>query len=200
MVALGSARYAGIISTAKEATLSLMGPLSEADAARVEQRWAGYYSFPSADILDYFRRATPILSELLEVREAIALSGAAFDEAWGEATLAAQYDNAALAEAALTQAALLKDYLVALDARARKLAEAMQALGEAPDPLAAQDAAASGHRKATDTLLGALVPATGPEGVWFGVEAYEDERWIEGVTEFPLLFVVYAVGPASGQR
>lgn len=200
MVALGSARYAGIISTAKEATLSLMGPLSEADAARVEQRWAGYYSFPSADILDYFRRATPILSELLEVREAIALSGAAFDEAWGEATLAAQYDNAALAEAALTQAALLKDYLVALDTRARKLAEAMQALGEAPDPLAAQDAAASRHRKATDTLLGLLAPATGPEGIWFGVEAYEEERWIEGVTEFPLLFVVYAVGPASWQR
>src|SRR5690606_19193853 len=88
----------------------------------------------------------------------------------------------------------------ALDARARKLAEAMQALGEAPDPLAAQDAAASGHRKATDTLLGLLAPAAGPEGIWFGVEAYEEERWIEGITEFPTVFVVYAVGPPAAQR
>ena len=200
IVELGSAQYAGMITTAKEATLSLMGPLSEADTARVEQRWAGYYSFPAADILDYFRRATPILSELLNVREAIALTSASFDQAWAEAALAAQYESEPHAEAALTQAALLKDYLVALDARARKLAEAMQALGEAPDPLAAQDAAASGHRKATDTLLGLLAPAAGPEGIWFGVEAYEEERWIEGITEFPTVFVVYAVGPPAAQR
>ena len=200
MVELGSAQYAGMITTAKEATLALMGPLSQADAARVEQRWAGYYAFPADDILQYFRRATPILSELLNIREAIALTAAAFDDAWAEANIAAQYENEAYAGAALTQAALLKDYLVALEARAQKLAEAMQALGEAPDPIAAQDAAATGHRKATDTLLGLLTPATGPEGIWFGVYQNEEDLWIDDLVEQPLLFVVYAVGPAAAPR
>lgn len=200
MVELGSAQYAGMITTAKEATLALMGTLSQADAARVEQRWAGYYAFPADEILQYFRRATPILSELLNIREAIALTAAAFDEAWAEASLAAQYESEADAEAALTQAALLKDYLVAFEARAQRLAEAMQALGEAPDPIAAQDVAATGHRKATDTLLGLLTPATGPEGIWFGVYQNEEDLWIDDLVEQPLLFVVYAVGPASAPR
>lgn len=200
MVELGSAQYTGMISTAKEATLALMGPLSEEEAARVEQRWAGYYAHPADDIVQYFRHATPILSELLNIREAIALTSSAFDDAWAEATLAAQYESEAYAEAELTQAVLLKDYLVALEARAQSLAQAMQALGDAPDPIAAQSAAAGKHRKSTDTLLGLLAPATGPEGIWYGVEAYEEERFIKGITEFPTLFVVYSVGPASEQR
>ncbi|AWB32402.1 hypothetical protein [Orrella marina] len=200
MVELGSAQYAGMISTAKEATLALMGPLSSADAARVEQRWAGYYAFPADNILQYFRKATPLLTELLNVREAIAVTASGFDQTWAQAAAAAEYDNVAYAEAELAQAILLKDYLVALEARARVIAQAMQDLGEAPDPLVEQDATASHHRKSTDTLLDLLKPTDGHEGIWYGVMVDEEGIFIDGITDSPLVFVVYSVGPPADKR
>lgn len=200
MVTLGSAQYAGMITTAKEATLALMGPLSAADSARVEQRWAGFYAFPADNILQYFRKATPLLTELLNVREAIALTATAFDNTWAEASAAAEYDNQAYAEALLAQAILLKDYLVALEARARMIAQALQNLGEPPDALAAQDAASNVHRKATDTLLDLLKPTDGHEGIWYGVMVDEEGVFIDGITESPLVFVVYSVGPPANKR
>jgi len=91
MVELSGTQYAGMISTAKEATRTLMGRMSEAEAMQFEKRWASYYDFPTAEISDHFRALTPLLSEFLNIREAIATTSAAFDEAWGEARLSARF-------------------------------------------------------------------------------------------------------------
>jgi len=194
MVELGSAQYAGMITTAKEATRILMGEMSEAQAAQFEKRWASYYDFPSEEILQYYRAATPILTEFLNIRGAIASTSAAFDEAWAEAQFAAAYDSEEGAAAALAQANMLKDYLVSLEARARQLAQAMEALGEPPDPVEAKEEARARHKSAVETIASLFAEKAALEGVWFGAGEGDEDGWIEGIKGIPLLFVVYAVG------
>lgn len=198
MVELGGAQYAGMITTAKEATRTLMGEMSDADAQRFENRWAAYYDFPSAEISDHFRAATPLLTEFLNIREAIATTSAAFDDAWGEAMLAAEYGSAAGADAALAQADMLKDYLSSLEARGNQLAQGIQALGEAPDPVVAKEEAKTRHKTAIETIASLFEEAPALEGVWYGSSEYGEDGWIEGINGSPVLFVVYAVGdPAN---
>ena len=194
MVELGSAQYAGMISTAKEATRTLMGEMSETDGRRFEKRWAAYYDYPSPEIIDYYRAATPLLSEFLNIRAAIASTSSAFDEAWSEAMLAAEYDSEEGADAALAQADMLKDYLVALKARGDALSEALQGLGDVPDPAIAKETAQTRHKSAIDTIKSLFVESPLLEGVWFGAVEYDKDFWIKGIKGTPLLFVVYAVG------
>lgn len=200
MVELGGAQYAGMITTAKEATRTLMGEMSEADAQRFENRWAAYYDFPSAEISDHFRALTPLMSEFLNIREAIATTSAAFDEAWGEAMLAAEYGSAEGADAALAQADMLKDYLSSLEARGNQLAQGIKALGEAPSPVAAKEEAKARHKSAIETIAGLFVEAPAQEGVWYGSSEYGEEGWIKGIKGAPILLVVYAVGDPANPR
>lgn len=194
MVELGSTQYAGMVTTAKEATRILMGEMSEAQAAQFEKRWASYYDFPSQEILEYFRTATPILTEFLNIRGAIASTSAAFDEAWTEAQFAAAYDSEEGAASALAQASMLKDYLVSLEARARQLAQAMEALGQPPDPALAKEEVRARHKSAVETIASLFAQKAPLEGVWFGAGEGDTDGWIEGIKGIPLLFVVYAVG------
>lgn len=200
MVELGGAQYAGMITTAKEATRTLMGRMNEAQTQQFEKRWASYYDFPSAAISDHFRALTPLLSEFLNIREAIATTSAAFDEAWSEAMLAAEYGSAAGADAALAQADMLKDYLTSLEARGNQLAQGIQALGQVPDPVAAKEEARSRHKSATETLAGLLVETPPLEGIWYGSTEFGDDGWIDGIQGSPALFVVYAVGDPAAPR
>lgn len=192
MVELGSAQYVGLITTAKEATRILMGEMSEAETQAFEKHWAPYYDYPSPEIIEYFRTATPIISEFLNIRQAIATTSEAFDQAWEEAQIAAQYENEAHTDAALAQANMLKDYLVSLEARGNQLAQALQALGEAPDPAAARKKARARHesaRKSVEEVFTATPSVKGPlEGIWYGSK--DDD---------PLIFVVYTVGGDPGK-
>lgn len=198
MVELGGAQYAGMITTAKEATRTLMGEMDQAQAQSFESRWAGYYDFPSAEISDHFRALTPLLSEFLNIREAIATTSAAFDQAWNEAMLAAEYGSEDGADAALAQADMLKDYLSSLEARGNQLAQGIQAMGEAPDPVAAKEEAKTRHKSAIDTIASLFEETATLEGVWYGSSEYDEDGWIKGIKGSPILFVVYAVGdPAN---
>lgn len=194
MVELGSSQYAGMITTAKEATRTLMGAMSEEQAGRFEKKWAAYYDFPSQEILDHFRTATPILSEFLNIREAMATTSAAFDQAWTEAQFAAGYDSEEGADAALAQADMLKDYLVALETRANMLAGALQDLGEAPDPIIAKEAARTRHKGAVEVVESLFNETLPLEGVWYGAVEHDEDGWIEDIRGVPLLFMVYATG------
>ena len=132
------------------------------------------------------------MSEFLNIREAIATTSAAFDEAWGEAMLAAEYGSAEGADAALAQADMLKDYLSSLEARGNQLAQGIKALGEAPSPVAAKEEAKARHKSAIETIAGLFVEAPAQEGVWYGSSEYGEEGWIKGIKGAPILLVVYA--------
>jgi len=200
MVELGGTQYAGMITTAKEATRTLMGRMTEAETQQFEKRWASYYDFPSAAISDHFRALTPLLSEFLNIREAIATTSAAFDEAWSEAMLAAEYGSAEGADAALAQADMLKDYLSSLEARGNQLAQGIQALGQVPDPVVAKEEAKSRHKSAIEAIENLFVETPTLEGVWYGSSEFGDDGWIDGIQGSPVLFVVYAVGDPATPR
>ncbi len=200
MVELGGTQYAGMITTAKEATRTLMGEMSGTEARQFENRWASYYDFPSADISDHFRTLTPLLSEFLNIRKAIATTSAAFDEAWSEAMLAAEYGSADGADAALAQADMLKDYLSSLEARGNQLAQGIQALGKAPNPVVAKEEAKTRHKSAIETIKSLFVETPTLEGIWYGAAGQDDDGWIKGIKGSPILFVIYAVGDPSSPR
>ncbi|MDR9440020.1 MAG: hypothetical protein RI841_11095, partial [Halomonas sp.] len=92
-VAIGEQQYAGLITMAVEAMRALAGPMSASEQARFEAHWQRYRAYPSAEIEAYFREAAPLLAELVNLNEAMAVASAAFDEAWSEAMLAAEYES-----------------------------------------------------------------------------------------------------------
>ncbi|MGC9457654.1 MAG: hypothetical protein ACP5DC_09010 [Halothiobacillaceae bacterium] len=197
-VAIGQQQYAGLISTAEEAMRALAGPLSKAEQAQFDTRWSRYRDFPSAEIEEYFRQATPLLAELVNLNEALAIASAEFDFAWEEAMIAAEYESERDAAIGLSMAARQRDLIRGMKERADEIAAALSALGDAPDPVAAQEQAARRHAEAVQVVR-ELSPQSPLEGVWVGHErvvkvGQKGDGWIDGILSDPLLFVVYDAG------
>ncbi|ANB03298.1 hypothetical protein [Ectothiorhodospira sp. BSL-9] len=194
---MSEAQYTGMITTAMEATRVLMGPLSPEEEERFAAYWGPYFDFPDGSIIEHFRQMTPLLSEFINVREALDKAAEAFDEAWEEAVFAAEYDSESHTRAALNRALMQQDYMAALQQRADELAGAIQALGDAPDPVQAKEAAAQRHQAAIDAMLDAVAPPAPYEGVWVGYAGVEGNSILDALPGMPLVFLVYAVGPAE---
>ncbi|MFW6341547.1 MAG: hypothetical protein ACOC00_00825 [Halothiobacillaceae bacterium] len=198
LVALGEQQYAGLITTAQEATRALAGPMTQPEETRFEERWNRYRAFPSARIEDYFRAATPLLAELVQLNESLAIVSAAFDEAWAEAMLAATYESERDTAIALSIAARQRDLMRSMQQRADEIAATLAELGDPPDPEAEQEDATRRHANAVDVVR-ELVERAPLEGVWIGHErvtwvGQEGDGWIDGILSEPLLFVVYNAG------
>jgi hypothetical protein len=197
-VAIGEQQYAGLITMAVEAMRALAGPMSASEQARFEARWQRYRAYPSAEIVAYFREATPLLAELVNLNEAMAVASAAFDEAWSEAMLAAEYESEKDTAIALSLAARQRDLLGSMQQRADEIAAALAQLGDPPDP---DEAQARASRRHADAVAVVREMATKPtlEGVWIGSErvktvGQDGDGWIDGIQADPLLFVIYAAG------
>lgn len=197
-VMIGQLQYTGLISMAAEAMRTLAGPMSASEQARFDKRWQRYRHYPSAEIEAYFRQATPLLAELVNLNEALAIAAAAFDEAWSEAMLAAEYESERDTAIALSLAARQRDLIRAMQQRADEIAAALADLGDPPDPEMALEQASRRHQDAV-AFVRDLVTEPTLEGVWIGSERVEEvgregDGWIDGIQADPLLFVVYAAG------
>lgn len=157
---LSSAQYNGAVSAAMEGMRDLMGELNAAEEAKFSAKWAPLFGYPTEESVTYLNKLNPLLSELLSIRGTIATAAIEFDGAWEEAVLAASYDSEEGVREALGLAEVQKDYLVALQSRMATLANAVQQIGNPPDPIQAQQQARNRHREAlkiTETLATSAV-------------------------------------------
>lgn len=150
---LTQAQYNGAVSAAMEAMRDLMGDLTADEEAKLSAKWAPLFGFPTEESVTYLNKLNPLLSEFLSLRGAIASASMEFDGAWEEAVLAAGNDSEEGVREGLALAEIQKDYLVALQARMVKVAQAIQALGNPPNPIQALQQARKRHQEAIEASV-----------------------------------------------
>ena len=166
LAALAKTQYAGSAAVALAAMRELAGPLSPADEAKLEAKWAPYLQMPPEGSDEYFDQLTPILQETLALRTAAATAAAEFDAAWEEAVAAAEWDSEEDAREALAIADQQRAILVAIQSRLAELGQAASRLGSPPNPITARTQAMREHAAAVKAVRDLVKPPAKLAGAW----------------------------------
>jgi len=164
--ALAKTQYSGGASVALAAMRELAGPLSPADEAKIEAKWAPYLHMPPEGSDEYFDKLAPILQETLALRTAATTAAAEVDAAWEEAGAAAEWDSEDDVREALAIADQQRALLVGIQSRLAELGQAAARLGPPPDPLKAVATARSEHAAALKTVRDLLKVPPKLSGAW----------------------------------
>ncbi len=176
---LGTERYAGMVSLAKEAVAELLGVMDAGQQQVFDQLWQPMYAFPAPECIVYLEKVIPLVEQALSLRTAVIEGTKQTSELWHAAAIAAQYDEKAASSIfhrIRLQTAALQGYKETLGA----VLDELQALGQPPDPNALQKAAQDRHQRAIRTLE-SLVQGTVPlEGYYEQLSGLE---YVQGVQD-----------------
>ncbi|MBP8984372.1 MAG: tetratricopeptide repeat protein [Syntrophobacterales bacterium] len=136
---------------AQEGLKALVGPLSAQEERAWSKKWQPFFDYPSPEILDYFRKLNPILSEVQVIRATVNQAAQDFDAAWAEAVISHAVGDDDGAASALAQAARHSQVIRSAGARMVDVQKRVQSLGNPPDPIAAKAKAREWSRKWTQT-------------------------------------------------
>jgi len=137
------------ISFAMESMKTLAGSLNSEQERAFATRWQAFFDHPSPEVLGYFEKLNPVLSELQAVQAAANQAAQDFDAAWAEAVLSHAAGDPAAAAGALAQAERHTQTLKSAQSRAAAIQKKAQTLGNPPDPVAAKAKAREWSRKWT---------------------------------------------------
>mgnify|MGYP001456792842 CR=1 FL=1 len=146
---IAPAQYAGMVSVAMEAMRQFLGPRTEEENRRFDAIWAPLFHFPCPEVIAYLERLTPLLEEFFGRRTEAAALQARMEEAWTAVIQAGYCGDVAHSTLCADEARLLAGELRRVLARMTALEEAIRALGDPPDPLAAK---ARARRRSDDAL------------------------------------------------
>ncbi len=128
------------VTTAMACMRLVHGDMEEEDVRRLYAKWAPILEFPSPEAVEYFNKLNPLLLEFLKTRGALMVALNMFDRAWEEAGVAAGFENLDAMADALADAAASKDTAASLRERLAQIGSQIEALGDPPNPYAAQHA------------------------------------------------------------
>jgi hypothetical protein len=137
------------LSFAQESLKALAGPLSAQGERAWSKKWQPFFDYPSPEILDYFHKINPILSEVQVIRATVNQAAQDFDAAWAEAVISHAVGDGEGAAIALAQAARHSQVIQSAGARMVDVQKRAQSLGNPPDPIAAKAKAKEWSRKWT---------------------------------------------------
>lgn len=162
--------YHAVVIAAREAMRLVYGKMTPEQTRQFETKWTPPLAYPTAEAVDYFNKLNPLLAEFLSLRETIYHASQEFEAAWAEAMIAAAHDLPEAAQEALAIAEQQKAILQGLNLQLAQVAQAIEALGDPPDPTARRGRARKRHDEALGTMR-QLVPAKAdkpqeePEGI-----------------------------------
>ncbi len=142
--AASTSGYNASVRHAMNGMLLLYGKMSPAEMKTFNALWAPYFNFPTSAAQTYFDRLNPLLDQ---VAAQIAIMDGAVPRA-GEAFTAALLDGVQRSSANTSAANVVFRDLKAQKKKLDDLLARINALGNPPDPLAAECAARARHRKA----------------------------------------------------
>ena len=140
------------IAHVRESLRELLGPMSDEENAAFEKRWNAVADYPAPEILDWLKKVSPIISELVRLKAAVEAGIVACDDALREAAYAHIFGNAE------AEYGLMRTYVANLtamktaQARMDELQLELDALGEMPDPEALRNVWSTRRRQARATV------------------------------------------------
>lgn len=146
--------YQAALIAAKEAMRLISGPLSPADEERFELQWAPLLEYPCQPAIDYFNKLSPLLNRFIETRAALVQALLLFGDAYEEAIIAAGLEDDDGVIEAMGVAGVHRESAAALEAALVQVAEAIDALGDPPDPLVHRGRATARHLEAAKFVKG----------------------------------------------
>lgn len=146
------AQFNGVISAAMEAMRLVQEPMTAAETAKFEKKWAPLFNFPTEQSVEYFKQLNPLLDEFLMLRGVIAQAANAVDEAWVEAKFAAAYESETGTREAMAIVAHQTTLMKCAQAQLGVVVEKIAALGNPPNPIEARAIARKRHDVAVKTV------------------------------------------------
>lgn len=137
--------YNNMVQTAMEIIRGIYGELSPEEAKKYELLWAPFFDFPTLEANDYFQKATPLLTEYLEVSGKIDTTYQLYQNCYQDAAISAGFEDETESCANLE---IMYSYAYQLKTLQEKLAglvKQFQDLGDPPNPLKAKCRARKRH-------------------------------------------------------
>ena len=122
------------IAHVRESLRELLGPMSDEADAAFEKRWNAVSDYSAPEILDWLKKASPIISELVRLKASVDAGIVACDDALREAAYAQTFGNAAAEREQMRTYAEILTAMKTAQARMNALQRGLDELGEMPDP------------------------------------------------------------------
>ena len=131
---MNAATRKAAIAHVRESLRELVGPMSDEANAAFEKRWNAVADYPAPEILDWLKKASPVISEQVRLKAAVDAGTVACDDALREAAYAQTFGNAAAEREQMRAYAECLTAMKTAQARMNALQKQLDALGEMPDP------------------------------------------------------------------
>lgn len=185
--------YQAMAREALEMVRLVYGDMTQDESDRLQAKWAPILDFPTLEAYAYFGRLNPLLNRYLQLRGAVAMSAAEFDQSWERATLAAGLELPEGARDALRQAQAIQQSLTALRDELARVVAKIRELGDPPNPYRARKRAYDAFTRAMESK--GLAPApSGLAGLWEG-------SWSDATkAQFTAPFMLGLIDAPEGMR
>lgn len=135
---LTSLQYNAAVSMAFEMLRVLYGEMSKKDAETFDAMWAPLFDCPSQELIDYFNKLNPLLSQFMAARESYFRTAADVQLLYMDAAEAVAEDEQGAFESILSESKILVTCMKSLEAAMAELANKIQLLGNPPNPFIAK--------------------------------------------------------------
>ena len=180
---MNAAMRKAAISHVRESLREFLGPMSDEANAAFEKRWNAVSDYPAPEILDWLKKASPIISEQVRLKASVDTAMVACDDALREAVYAQTFGNAAAEREQMRTYAEILTAMKTAQARMNELQKQLDELGEMPEPdeLRRRDAEAALLARETVAMLRAAPVAATP----IEVKVDPDLYYVLDRVEFP---------------
>ena len=163
---INSAGRRAVIMNVKETLRVFIGDMDEADQKAFDEKWKAALDFPCAEVTDWLKKASPILTELVKRKAEAEEASDEFEEALAEANLMRLNRFWIPAYEAMREMLTVAERVKMLRARMEELVVALEALGEMPDP-AKIKAERLAKRKAAEQTMREYFGVQSKIGGWY---------------------------------
>ena len=130
--------YNAAVNMAFECLRILYGEMSEADAEKFSAMWAPLYGTPSQELIDYFNKLNPLLSQFLVARESYFRTASDVQLLYMDAAEAVEQDEREAFDAIIFESKILVGCMQSLEAAMVEIANRIRILGNPPNPFIAK--------------------------------------------------------------
>ena len=148
LATLADRNYLAAATMAKESYRTMLGAMDAGRLKRFTAKWAPVLQSPSSQMRKYLNAINPPLAEFQVLRGQIASGVEDFDDRMQEARMASAFGNENAVRSLLSQASVVRQQLLADQARMAAVTRQIQAAGDPPDPIPARARARTRYQDA----------------------------------------------------
>ncbi len=171
-VFINSAGRRAAIMNVKETLRVMIGDMDEADAKVFDDKWKAALDYPCAEVTEWLKKASPILTELVKRKAEAEEASDEFEEALAETNLYRLNRFWIPAYEAMREMLTVAERVKMLKSRMEELAAALEALGEMPDPNAVKKQRLA-QRKAAEQTMRDYFGVQTKIGGWYEAEGMQ---------------------------